>query len=51
MIQRMAYTAIFVLDQDVAKDFYVNKLGFELKVDETLPNGFRWLTVCPKGLD
>jgi len=49
MIQRMSHSAIFVLDQDVAKDFYVNKLGFELKMDETMPNGFRWLTVGPKG--
>ena len=49
MIQRMSHSAIFVLDQDVAKDFYVNKLGFELKMDESMPNGFRWLTVNPKG--
>jgi catechol 2,3-dioxygenase-like lactoylglutathione lyase family enzyme len=49
MIQRMGHTAIFVLDQDVAKDFYVNKLGFEVKMDESMPNGFRWLTVSPKG--
>lgn len=49
MIQRMSHTAIFVLDQDVAKDFYVNKLGFQIKTDETMPNGFRWLTVTPKG--
>ena len=49
MIQKMAYTAIFVLDQDQALDFYVNKLGFELKMDQSTPNGFRWLTVSPKG--
>jgi catechol 2,3-dioxygenase-like lactoylglutathione lyase family enzyme len=49
MIQRMAYASIFVLDQDQAKDFYVNTLGFELKMDDSLPNGFRWLTVSPKG--
>jgi catechol 2,3-dioxygenase-like lactoylglutathione lyase family enzyme len=49
MIQRMSHSAIFVLDQDVAKDFYVNKLGFEVSMDESMPNGFRWLTVNPKG--
>ncbi|HEY6968907.1 MAG TPA: VOC family protein [Candidatus Angelobacter sp.] len=49
MIQRMSHTAIFVPDQDEAKDFYVNKLGFEVKTDATMPNGFRWLTVTPKG--
>ena len=49
MIQKMSHTIIHVLDQDVAKDFYVDKLGFEVKVDASLPNGFRWLTVAPKG--
>jgi catechol 2,3-dioxygenase-like lactoylglutathione lyase family enzyme len=49
MIQRMSHSAIFVLDQEVAKDFYVNKLGFEVNMDQSMPNGFRWLTVSPKG--
>src|SRR6266496_85171 len=49
MIQNMSHATIYVLDQDVAKDFYVGKLGFEVKVDSSLPNGFRWLTVAPKG--
>jgi predicted enzyme related to lactoylglutathione lyase len=49
MIQRMSHSAIFVLDHDQAKDFYVNKLGFEVKFDEKMANGFRWLTVSPKG--
>jgi catechol 2,3-dioxygenase-like lactoylglutathione lyase family enzyme len=49
MIQKMSHSTIYVLDQDVAKDFYVNKLGFELKADYSSPNGFRWLTVAPKG--
>ena len=49
MIQKMSHTTIYVLDQDQAKEFYVGKLGFEVKVDQSLPNGFRWLTVAPKG--
>jgi len=49
MIQRMSHTAIFVPDQDQAKEFYVDKLGFEVKTDASMPNGFRWLTVSPKG--
>jgi len=49
MIQRLSHVTIYVLDQDAAKDFYVNKLGFELKTDATMDNGFRWLTVAPKG--
>jgi catechol 2,3-dioxygenase-like lactoylglutathione lyase family enzyme len=49
VIQKLSHATIYVLDQDVAKDFYVGKLGFEIKTDHTMPNGFRWLTVCPKG--
>jgi len=49
MIQKMSHATIYVLDQDRAKDFYVDKLGFELKADYTGPNGFRWLAVAPKG--
>ena len=49
MIQRMSHTPIFVLDQDSAKDFYVNKLGFEVKTDAPMGEGFRWLTVSPPG--
>jgi catechol 2,3-dioxygenase-like lactoylglutathione lyase family enzyme len=48
MIQKMSHTTIYVADQDLAKDFYVNKLGLDVKVDQTLPSGFRWLTVAPK---
>ncbi len=49
MIQKMSHTTIYVTDQDQARDFYVGKLGFDVKVDQSLPNGFRWLTVSPKG--
>jgi catechol 2,3-dioxygenase-like lactoylglutathione lyase family enzyme len=49
MIQRLSHAAIFVLDQDSAYDFYVNKLGFEVRDDQKMDNGFSWLTVAPKG--
>ena len=49
MIQRLSHVAIYVLDQDEAYDFYVNKLGFEVRMDAKMDNGFRWLTVGPKG--
>ena len=49
MIQRFSHIAIYVLDQDAAYDFYVNKLGFELHTDARMEGGFRWLTVTPKG--
>jgi len=49
VIQRFSHISIYVLDQDAAYDFYVNKLGFEVHTDATMDNGFRWLTVNPKG--
>ena len=45
MISKMSHVSIFVLDQDSAYDFYVNKLGFKVHTDVTMDNGFRWLTV------
>jgi catechol 2,3-dioxygenase-like lactoylglutathione lyase family enzyme len=49
MITRLSHYSIYVLDQNEAHDFYVNKLGFEVVTDATMDNGFRWLTVRPKG--
>src|ERR1700732_1338623 len=49
MIQRLSHATLYVIDQDAAKDFYVNKLGFDVRMDEKMDNGFRWLTVSPKG--
>jgi catechol 2,3-dioxygenase-like lactoylglutathione lyase family enzyme len=49
MIQRLSHATLYVLDQDAAKDFYVNKLDFEVRMDAQMGNGFRWLTVSPKG--
>ena len=55
MITRMSHTSVFVLDQDSAKAFYTEKLGFEVRFDITMGEdfegagaGFRWLTVGPK---
>jgi catechol 2,3-dioxygenase-like lactoylglutathione lyase family enzyme len=47
MIKKLTHATIFVLDQDRAKDFYVNKLGFECR-DDARMGEFRWLTVGPK---
>ena len=47
MITKMNHVTLFVIDQEEAKDFYVNKLGFEIKTDAKMDNGFRWLTVAP----
>jgi catechol 2,3-dioxygenase-like lactoylglutathione lyase family enzyme len=48
MIQRLSHATLYVLDQDAARDFYVNKLGFEVRMDASMDNGFRWLTVGSK---
>jgi catechol 2,3-dioxygenase-like lactoylglutathione lyase family enzyme len=54
MITKLSHTMIYVLDQDSAKEFYVDKLGFEVRYDivmgaefEGAGQGFRWLTVGP----
>jgi len=49
MIQRLSVVTIWVLNQDEAYDFYVNKLGFKVNTDARMDNGFRWLTVNPPG--
>jgi catechol 2,3-dioxygenase-like lactoylglutathione lyase family enzyme len=41
----MNHVSIFVLDQESAFDFYVNKLGFTVHTDAPIGNGKRWLTV------
>ena len=48
MITRLSHTTIYVLDQDEALKFYRDKLGFEVRNDKTMDNGFRWITVGPK---
>lgn len=48
MISKMIYTCVYVLNQESAKDFYTNKLGFEIRTNAPLGNGVSWLTVAPK---
>lgn len=49
MIQRLSHVSIFVLDQQEAKDFYVNKLGFSVHTEAPMGPDFTWLTVSPPG--
>jgi catechol 2,3-dioxygenase-like lactoylglutathione lyase family enzyme len=48
MLQKFTHTIVWCLDQDEAKAFYTEKLGFEVREDMAL-EGFRWLTVAPQG--
>lgn len=47
MITRVNHFSIFVLNQDSAYDFYVNKLNFKVHTDASMGPGKRWLTVVP----
>ena len=48
MLNAITLSQIYVLDQDEALDFYVGKLGLEVKTDTDI--GFmRWLTVAVPG--
>ena len=46
---RIATTQLWVRDQDEAVDFYTKKLGWDVRVDVTMPElgNFRWVTVAP----
>nr|WP_035303563.1 VOC family protein [Actinokineospora inagensis] len=49
---KLTHTTVWVLDQDSAKAFYTEKLGFEARMDVPLgpePGTARWLTVAPPG--
>ena len=48
MLTKITHSQVYVLDQDEALDFYVDKLGLEVHTDADL--GFmRWLTVNVPG--
>jgi catechol 2,3-dioxygenase-like lactoylglutathione lyase family enzyme len=51
MIEQMSHVGVWVDDQEEAKAFYTEKLGFEVREDATLDDfgGYRWLTVGPPG--
>ena len=50
MIKHVSLTTIYVSDQDKALDFYVNKLGFDVRADEMMGD-MRWIQVAPKGAE
>jgi catechol 2,3-dioxygenase-like lactoylglutathione lyase family enzyme len=45
MITNVSLTTVYCLDQAAAKDWYVDKLGFEPRTDAELWPGARWVTV------
>ena len=45
MITRLSHTTIYVTDQEAALRFYTDTLGFKVRTDVTMDNGFRWTTI------
>ena len=45
MITNVSLATVYVTDQDEAKRFYVDQLGFAEGTDVSLGDGFRWVTV------
>ena len=50
-IGRLDVATVQVSDQDRAKRFFVEQLGFEVDRDEEFGDGFRWLAVKPPGAE
>jgi catechol 2,3-dioxygenase-like lactoylglutathione lyase family enzyme len=48
-ISEIHTVAIAVTDHARSIDFYVNKLGFEKRMDAPFGPGLRWVEVAPKG--
>ena len=45
MITNISLFTVYVTDQDEAKKFYVEMLGFVERTDISMGDGFRWVTV------
>jgi catechol 2,3-dioxygenase-like lactoylglutathione lyase family enzyme len=45
MITNVSLVTLYVSDQDDAKKFYTDVLGFEERADVRMGDGFRWVTV------
>jgi catechol 2,3-dioxygenase-like lactoylglutathione lyase family enzyme len=50
-ITQVGTVIVPVGDQDRALDFYVDKLGFEKRIDVPMDNSMRWIEVAPTGAD
>lgn len=44
-LTNLTYVTVLVDDHDEALEFYTDKLGFEVREDDAMPGGGRWLTV------
>ena len=46
MITNISLITLYVTDQDAAKKFYTENLGFIEDTDVTMGDGFRWVTIA-----
>jgi catechol 2,3-dioxygenase-like lactoylglutathione lyase family enzyme len=49
MIEGVQVVSVPVSNQDRARSFYINTLGFELRTENTFGEGMRWIEVAPQG--
>ncbi len=49
MIEHVQVVSVPVSDQERAKAFYVDALGFELRLDNPWAPDMRWVEVAPRG--
>ncbi len=49
MLTRVGTITVQVSDQDRALEYYTQKLGFEVRADQPMGPGQRWLEVAPPG--
>src|SRR5215203_1184110 len=49
LVTNVLVVAVPVLDQERARDFYVDVLGFEKHEDVVVGDGFRWVELRPAG--
>jgi catechol 2,3-dioxygenase-like lactoylglutathione lyase family enzyme len=49
VIKNVQIVSVPVEDQERAKTFYVDTLGFELRADNSWGEGMRWVEVAPRG--
>jgi len=49
MTTNISLFTLWVTDQDEAKRFYIDVLGFEERADITMGEGFRWITIGHPG--
>jgi catechol 2,3-dioxygenase-like lactoylglutathione lyase family enzyme len=45
MILNVSLVTVYCLDQSATRDFYVRHLGFEPRVDQTMGDDYRWVTI------